>query len=89
MKPDDVKTNIGFDLQNNDKDPKFQVGVHLTISKDKNNFVKGLNKLFLLKNFIILYIWAYVINDFNSEQIVGTFYKKESEKGKKSLKLKN
>ena len=89
MKPDGVKTNIGFDLQNNDKDPKFQVGVHLTISKDKNNFVKGLNKLFLLKNFIILYIWAYVINDFNSEQIVGTFYKKESEKGKKSLKLKN
>ena len=89
MKPDDVKTNIGFDLQNNDKDPKFQVGVHLTISKDKNNFVKGLNKLFLLKNFIILYIWAYVINDFNSEQIVGTFYKKESEKVKKSLKLKN
>ena len=89
MKPDDVKTNIGFDLQNNDKDPKFQVGVHLTISKDKNNFVKGLSKLFLLKNFIILYIWAYVINDFNSEQIVGTFYKKESEKVKKSLKLKN
>ena len=89
MKPDYVKTNIGFDLQNNDKDPKFQVGVHLTISKDKNNFVKGLNKLFLLKNFIILYIWAYVINDFNSEQIVGTFYKKESEKVKKSLKLKN
>ena len=89
MKPDGVKTNIGFDLQNNDKDPKFQVGVHLTISKDKNNFVKGLNKLFLLKNFIILYIWAYVINDFNSEQIVETFYKKESEKGKKSLKLKN
>ena len=89
MKPDDVKTNIGFGLQNNDKNPKFQVGVHLTISKDKNNFVKGLNKLFLLKNFIILYIWAHVINDFNSEQIVGTFYKKESEKGKKSLKLKN
>ena len=43
MKPVDLKDNtyIAFDKKTNDKDPKFQVGAHLRISKHKNIFAKG------------------------------------------------
>ena len=43
MKPVDVKDNtyIDFGKQINDKDPKFQVGDHVRISKYKNIFAKG------------------------------------------------
>ena len=40
MKPVDVKssTYIDIDKRNNNKDPKFQVGNHVRISKYKNYF---------------------------------------------------
>ena len=43
MKPVDVKSSIyiDFDKENNDKDPKFNVGDHERISKYKNIFAKG------------------------------------------------
>ena len=43
MKPIDVNlsTYIVFDVKNNDEDPKFKVGDHVSISKYKNFFVKG------------------------------------------------
>ena len=43
MKPIDVKDNtyIDFGNENSDKDPKFQVGDHVRISKYKNIFAKG------------------------------------------------
>ena len=43
MKPIDVKNNtyINTDKEVNDKDPKFQVGDHVRISKYKNIFAKG------------------------------------------------
>ena len=43
MKPVDVKDNtyIDFEKEFNDKDPKFNVGDHVRISKCKNIFVKG------------------------------------------------
>ena len=43
MKPTDVKdnTHINTDKEVNDKDPKFQVGDHVRISKYKNIFAKG------------------------------------------------
>ena len=43
MKPAGVKNNtyIDFDKDVNDKDPKFQVGDHVRISKYKNIFAKG------------------------------------------------
>ena len=43
MKPVDVKGNtyIKFVQEVNDKDPKFQVGDHIRISKYKNIFAKG------------------------------------------------
>ena len=43
MKPVDVKDNtyINFGKEVNDKDPKFQVGYYIRISKYKKNFAKG------------------------------------------------
>ena len=43
MKHADVKDNTYIDLKkkNNDKDPKFNVGDHVRISKYKNIFAKG------------------------------------------------
>ena len=40
MKPTDVKSNIyfDFDVENNDKDPKFEVGDHAKMSKYENTF---------------------------------------------------
>ena len=39
MKPVAVKDNTYIEV--NDKDPKFKVGDHVRISKDKNIFAKG------------------------------------------------
>ena len=43
MKPVDVKTNIYIDSSKNinDKDPKFEIGDIVRISKYKNIFAKG------------------------------------------------
>ena len=43
MKPINVKDNTYIDSNKevNDKDPKFQVGDHVRISKYKNIFAKG------------------------------------------------
>ena len=43
MKPVDVKDNtyIDFKKEVNDKDPKFKIGDHVRISKQKNVFAKG------------------------------------------------
>ena len=43
MKPTDVKLSTYFDfvVENNDKDPNFEVGDHVRILKYKNIFAKG------------------------------------------------
>ena len=43
IKPIDVKLNtyINFDVENNDKAPKFEDGNHVRISKYKNNLQKS------------------------------------------------
>ena len=43
LKPIDVKssTRIDFNLENNDKDSKFEVGNCVRISRYKNTFAKG------------------------------------------------
>ena len=43
MKPVDVKDDkyIDFEIEVNDKDPKFKVGDHVRISSYKNIFAKG------------------------------------------------
>ena len=69
----------------NDKDPEFKVGDHVTISKYKNIFAKEYTpnwseKVFVIKKVKNIVSWTYVINDLNSEEIIGTFYEKELQK---------
>ena len=87
MKPIDVKDNtyIDFEKDVNDKDPKFKVGDHVRISKYKNIFAKGYTpnwseKVFVIKKVKNKVPWTYIINDFNGEEIIGTFYEEELQK---------
>ena len=87
MKPIDVKDNtyINADKEINNKDPKFKVGDCVRISKYKKIFAKGytLNwseEVFVIKKVKNTVPWTYVINDFNGEEITGTFYEKEFQK---------
>ena len=84
MKPIDVKDNtyINADKKINNKDPKFKVGDRVRISKYKNIFAKGYmpnwsEDVFVIKKVKNTVPWAYVINDLNDEEIIGTFYEKE------------
>ena len=66
----------------NDKDPKFKVGDHVSISKYKNISAKGYmpnwsEEIFVIKKVKKTVLWTYVINDLNGKEIIGTFYEKE------------
>ena len=87
MKPIDVKDNayINTDKEVNDKDPKFQVGDHVRISKYKNIFAKAYTpnwseEIFVIKETKNTVPWTYHINDLNDEEIIGTFYEKGLQK---------
>ena len=97
MKPIDVKPGsyAEYNVDSNEKDPKFQVGDHARISKCKNIFAKGYTPNWPEEVFVINKIkntapWTYVINSLYGEEIVGTFYEKELQKTiiKKKLKEK-
>ena len=82
MKPVDVKDNtyIDFKKEVNDENPKF-----VRISKYKNIFTKGYvpnwsEEIFIIKEIKNTVPWTYVINDFNGEEIIGTFYENELQK---------
>ena len=84
IKPIDVKddTYIEVGKKANDKDPKFQVGNHVRISKNKNIFAKGYAPNWSEETFVIRKIknvlqWKYVINDCNGKEIIGKFYENE------------
>ena len=87
MNPLDVKNNtyIDFKEEVNDKDPKFKVGDHVRILKNKNIFAKGnapnwSEEVFELKKLKNTVPWTYFINDLNGDEIIGTFYEKELQK---------
>ena len=87
MKPIDVKDNtyINTGKEGNDKDPKFQVGDHVRISKYKNILAQVYTpnwpeEIFMIKEIKNTVPLTYVINDLNGEEIIGTFYDKELEK---------
>ena len=84
MKPVDVKSSTYIDCSNeiNDKDPKFKIGDFVRISKYKTIFAKGYTpswsgEVFIIKKIKNTVPWTYFINDFNGEEIVGTFYENE------------
>ena len=91
MKPTDVKssTYIDFDVENNDKDPKFKVGDHIRIFEYKNIFAKGyapnwFQEVFVIKKFKSIVPWTYVIEDLNEEGDIGTLHEKELQKAKET-----
>ena len=87
MKFVDAKGNtyIDFKKEVNDKDAKFKVGDHVRISKYKKIFAKGYTpnqseEVFVVSKIKNTVPWTYVINNFNCEEIIGTFYEKELQK---------
>ena len=104
MKPIGVKSDsyAEYNVDSNEKDPKFKVGGHVRILKYKNIFAKGYAPNWSGEVFVISKIrntvpWIYVISDLNGEEIVlwknvgndGTFYEKELQKtNQKEFRIK-
>ena len=87
MKPADVegKTYIDSGKEVNGKDPKFQVGDYVRISKYENIYAKGYTPNWSEEVFMITEVkntvpWTYVISDLNGKEIIGTFYEKKLQK---------
>ena len=83
MKPIDFKSDCyaEYSVDSNGKDPKFKVSDHVRISKYKTFFAKGYNPYWSDEVFLISKIkntvpQAYVINNLNCEEIIGSFYEK-------------
>ena len=81
MKPNDVKDNTYIDSikEANDEDLKFEVGDNVRISIYKSIFAKGYTPNWSEKVFVIRKIKntvpsTFIINDYNGEKIIGTFY---------------
>ena len=89
---DNSGSYIKCNVNSNEKDPKFQVGDHVIISKYKNVFAKGYTlkwseEVFVIKNVKNTAPWTYVINDLNGQEIE-TLYEKELKKINKKKKLR-
>ena len=76
MKSVDVKSSTYIDASKeiNDKDPKFEIGDIVRISKFKNMFEKGYvskwsEEVFAIKKVKNTVPWTYVISDLNGEEI--------------------
>ena len=87
MKPIDVTSDscAEYNVDSNEKDPKFKVCGHIRVQKYKNIFVKGYTPNWTEEIFVISKIkntipWTYVISDLNGEKSVGSFYEKEFQK---------
>ena len=77
MKPVDFKYNtyINFKKEVDNKNPKFEVGDHVRISKYKNAFAKGYTpnrseEVFVIKKVKSTVPWTYVIKNLNGEEII-------------------
>ena len=87
MKPIDVKSDCyaEYNVDSNEKDPKFKVDDHIRLLRKKNVFAKGYTPNWSEEIFVISKIknsipWIYVVNGLNGEEITGTFYEKELQK---------
>ena len=85
MKHIDVKPDsyAECNVDSNEKDPKFELGSRVRISKyKKKKFAKGYTPNCSEEAFIISRIkntvpWTYVISDLNGEEVAGNFFGKE------------
>ena len=82
MQPIDGKFNsyVEYNVGSNEKGPKFQVGDHVKISKNKNIFPKGYTynwsgEVFVMSKTKKTVSWTSAISDLNVEE-VGTFQEK-------------
>ena len=80
IKPIDIKLDSYsvYNVESNEKDPKFKAGDHVRISKYKNIFAKVYTPNWYEEVFAISKIkntvpWTYVINDLNDEETIRTF----------------
>ena len=87
MKPIDVTDDsyAEYNENFNKKDPKFNVGDNVRISKFKNIFAMGYTPNWSEEIFVISKTknsvpWTYVVSDLNGEDITGSFYEKELQK---------
>ena len=87
MKPIDIKSNsyAEYNVDSNDKDPKFKIANHVQISSYKNIFAKGYapnwpEEVFIISKTKNTVPWSWVIMDKIGEEIVGTFYETELQK---------
>ena len=97
MKPIDFKDDsfAKYNEESNKKDPKFKVGDHVRISKDKNIYAKVYTTAnwsedsFIIKKIQNTMPWTYLISDLNGEEIIRSFNEKELPKtNRKNLELK-
>ena len=72
MKPIDVTSEscAKHNEDSNEKDPKFKIGDHVTISKYSNVFAKGYTQnlseeVFIISKIKNTVLWTYVISDLN------------------------
>ena len=70
MKPVDVMSDsfAGYNEDSNKKNPKFKLGDHVRISKQKNIFAKGYSpnwseEVFIINKFKNTVPWTYAISD--------------------------
>ena len=87
IKPIDVKSDFyaEYNVDSNEKKPKFKIGDHVRILKCKYIFAKGYTSnwpegVFVISKIKKTVAWTYVINDWHGEEIVGTVYEKELQK---------
>ena len=85
----DVKSSKYFDfnVENNDKNPKFEVFNHVRPLNYKSIFAKGYipywsEEVFVIKKANYTVPWKCVIVDLNGENMVGRFYEKKIDQGK-------
>ena len=94
IKPIDVTSDsyAEYNKDSNEKDPKFNNGDHVRVSKYKNIFAKEYTQNWSEEVFVFSKIkdtvpWTYVISDLNGKPITGSFYEKELQKN--SQKIQN
>ena len=84
MKPIDVTDDSYLEYNDNcnKKYPKFKVGDHVRISKQKNIFAKRYapnwpEEVFVVSRIKNTVLRSYVVSDLNGAEITGSFYEKE------------
>ena len=85
MQKSSYDSHAEYNADSNERDSKFKIGDHVSISKYKNIFTKGYasnwsEEFFFIRKIKNTISWTYPIRDLNGEKIVRTFYEKELQK---------